>query len=61
MNEREMVKLVDLDLMVKIETPRAWLVTDGDKEAWLPKSQCQNNGDGTFTVPHWLAKDKELI
>ena len=28
---------------------------------WVPTSQIQDNGDGTFTLPEWLAKDKGLI
>lgn len=28
---------------------------------WVPTSQIQDNGDGTFTMPFWLAKDKGLV
>lgn len=28
---------------------------------WVPTSQIQDNGDGTFAMPEWLAKDKGLI
>jgi len=34
---------------------------DKEKWIWLPKSQIEDNGDGTFTMPEWLAKDKGLI
>lgn len=36
---------------------------ENDKEVWvwLPTSQIENNNDGTFTLPEWLAKDKGLI
>lgn len=54
-------KLTDIALQVRRETSKAWLVTDGDVEVWLPKSQCELNGDGTFTMPEWLAIEKELI
>lgn len=32
-----------------------------EKWIWLPKSQVQDNMDGTFTMPEWLAKDKGFI
>ena len=51
--------------MLKHETKAAWLVNDGDKDVWLPKSQCEiEMGKGTdciVTLPEWLAKEKELI
>lgn len=54
-------ELVDLNGVVRGETDEAIrLVVDG-KTAWLPKSQVEDNGDGSFTMPEWLAKDKELI
>lgn len=28
---------------------------------WVPKSQVENNEDGTFTMPEWLALDKGFI
>lgn len=49
------------------ETERAWLVSDGTKEVWLPKSQCEftpsraNPDHGVFDVPVWLAKEKGLL
>lgn len=43
------------------ETPKAILVFDGETEVWLPKSHVEDNGDGTFTVPQWLAEEKELV
>ena len=54
---------------LKFETEKAWGVSTGDKDketgkdkiVWLPKSQCENNNDGTFTMHEWLAKDKGLI
>jgi hypothetical protein len=29
--------------------------------ATVPKSQVEQNDDGTFTMPEWLAKDKGFI
>ena len=53
--------LVDIAAEVRRETERAWLVFDGEREVWLPKSQCERNPDKTFTMPEWLASEKELI
>lgn len=41
------------------ETNKAWLVKIGAREMWLPKSQCQYDGD-EFLVPSWLADKKGL-
>lgn len=54
-------RLTDIAVQIKHETPKAFLIFDGAKEVWLPKSQCENNRDGTITLPEWLAKDKGLI
>lgn len=53
--------LVDVAAEVRRETDKAWLIFDGDREVWLPKSQCERNHDKTFTMPEWLANDKGLI
>ena len=49
---------------LKHETDKAWLVNDGDKEYWLPKSQCEAeliSGDTyEFSIPEWLAEDKGI-
>jgi len=42
------------------ETDKAILVYDGEQSIWLPKSHVEDNGDGTFTVPQWLAEEKGL-
>ncbi len=54
-------KLFDLAAEIKGETDLAWRLFDGDKTEWVPKSQVENNGDGTFTMPEWLAKNKGFI
>lgn len=49
------------------ETDRAWKISDGTTECWLPKSQCSftpssaTREHGVFDVPVWLAKEKGLI
>jgi hypothetical protein len=54
-------ELFDLAAEIKGETDKAWRLFDGTKTEWVPKSQVENNGDGTFTMPTWLAKDKGFI
>ena len=65
-----MSKLIDVDIShIVHETDDAYLVpslktlpSDGQYiNVWLPKSQCENNEDGTFTMPEWLAIEKDLI
>lgn len=53
--------LVDIAAQVRGETEKAWRLHDGDTDAWVPKSQVEDNGDGTFAMPEWLAKDKGFI
>lgn len=53
--------LIDIAAELRHETERAFLVFDGTRTVWLPKSQVEQNDDGTFTMPEWLAKEKELI
>jgi hypothetical protein len=54
-------ELCDIEAKIKAETDKAYLLYDGKRSVWVPKSQVENNGDGTFTMPSWLALDKELI
>ena len=53
----------ELDFEVKHETENAWLVTDGIKEDWLPKSIAirDENDQGRFTVPVWWAEKKGFV
>lgn len=56
-------ELHDFAAIIVHETDKAWLLAadDGTKKVWIPKSQGENNGDGTFTIPQWLAEEKELV
>ncbi len=54
-------ELIDLALDKVGETDKAWRVTDGAVTEWVPKSQVEDNGDRTFTMPEWLAKEKGFI
>lgn len=53
--------LIDIAGELRMETAKALQVFDGDRTVWLPKSQVEDNGDGTFTMPEWLAHEKGLI
>lgn len=54
-------KLIDIAGEIRGETDKAIRLHDGTKTEWLPKSQVEDNRDGTFTMPEWLAKDKGFI
>lgn len=56
------LELVDIAAEIKVETPAAYLIYDGAKTGWVPKSQVEyDQKHGVFTMPIWLAKDKEFI
>lgn len=54
-------RLIDISGEKKAETEKAFQIYDGARTEWVPKSQVEDNGDGTFTMPEWLAKDKGFI
>ncbi len=54
-------ELIDITAQVRGETEKAFRLYDGAKTEWVPKSQVEQNPDGTFTMPYWLAKDKGFI
>lgn len=54
-------ELFDVAAEVKGETEKAWRLSDGGRSEWVPKSQVEDNGDGTFTMPMWLAKEKGFV
>lgn len=55
-------ELIDIAAEIKAETERAYLIFDGTKTGWVPKSQVEyDQKHGVFTMPTWLAKDKEFI
>lgn len=68
-----MGKLIDVAAELKGETDKAFLLYDGRSEIkkgdevpselriWVPKSQVEDNGDGTYAMPEWLALDKGFI
>lgn len=54
-------RLVDIAAELKGESEKAFRIFDGAKTEWVPKSQVEQNDDGTFTMPEWLAHDKGFI
>ncbi len=54
-------RLIDIAGEIKGESERALRLYDGKTTEWVPKSQVEDNGDGTFTMPEWLAKEKGFI
>lgn len=55
-------EIIEIAGQLRHETERAYLLFDGDKEVWLPKSSCEwDASDNTMQMPEWLAMEKELI
>jgi hypothetical protein len=55
------VTLIEIAAELRHEVEKALYLFDGVKSVWVPKSLVENNGDGTFTMPEWLAKEKGLM
>ena len=53
--------LVDIEADLIHETDKAYLLSNGERQVWVPKSVVQNNEDGTWTMPERLAVDKGLV
>lgn len=53
--------LVDIAAEKRGETKAALRLFDGTRTEWVTKSQVEENGDGTFAMPEWLAKEKGFI
>jgi hypothetical protein len=54
-------RLIDIAAEIRGETEKAWRLFDGKTTEWLPKSQVEQNDDGTFTMPEWLARERGFI
>ena len=62
MPQRGNSDLINIAAELRHETDKAFLIFDGDKEIWLPKSLVEHDPDNkTFAMPEWLAMDKGLI
>lgn len=59
--------LAELDLEKEAETSKAILISDGNTECWIPKSQLEDDyeelpsGLIRIIIPEWLAIEKELV
>jgi hypothetical protein len=54
-------RLTDIAAIIKHQTDKAFLLHDGAREEWVPKDLVEDNKDGTFTMPEWLAQEKGFI
>ena len=58
-------ELYDISVELIHETTKAWLISDGKAEVWIPKSQAElsreNDGTYTLTAPDWFLQSKDLI
>lgn len=52
---------VDIAGEKRAETEKAIQIFDGKLVAWVPKMMVTDNGDGTFSMPEWTAKDRGFI
>lgn len=53
---------VTIDAVIVHETKNAVLLDHGGKsDAWVAKQHVKDNGDGTFTLPEWVAEEKGMI
>lgn len=57
--------LIDLTVELKHTTDLAYLISDGNRTVWIPKSQCEleKNLDSTYTLTleEHLALEKGLL
>jgi len=53
--------LVDIACELRGETDKAFRLFDGVTTEWVPKSQVEDNGDGTYAMPEWLAIEKGFV
>ena len=53
--------IVEIEAEMVRETQLAYLLNDGSKEGWVPKTQVEDKEDGTFSMPEWLAIDKGFV
>lgn len=66
-------ELIEISAICRHETNNAYLLADGRTEVkkgdsvpselrtWVPKSYVEDNGDNTWTMPLWLAKEKGFV
>lgn len=57
-------ELLDFNVLLVHETEKAWLINEGTKEIWIPKSigeLVREDKIWILTIPDFVAKDKGLI
>ena len=54
-------KLIDVAGVKRGDKTLALRIYDGKRTEWVPKQFVEENDDGTFTMPEWLAKEKGFI
>ncbi len=55
-------KIITIDVDIVHQTEKAYLIDNGSKEAWIPKSIAEyDETDGTMQMPEKFAMEKELI
>jgi hypothetical protein len=54
-------RLIEVAAEIRGETDKAYRLYDGAKAEWVPKRYVEDNRDGTFTMPEWLAEEKGFI
>lgn len=53
--------LVDIEAEERGSTDAAIRLFDGKTTAWVPRSQVEDNGDGSWAMPEWLAEEKGFL
>ena len=53
--------IVDIAAEIRGETDKVWKLFDGKTTEWVPKSQVEDNRDGTYAMPEGLAFDKGFL
>lgn len=62
MNKRRNDKqLCEIKAVKRGETDKAFRLYDGKRTEWVPKQFVEENDDGTFTMPEWIATEKGFI
>lgn len=66
-SNRTPVQMVEVSVVIKRETEKAYLVNHGvSEEVWIPKSQIddyteENGAITSVFIPEWLAEEKGMV
>lgn len=61
MPEKKIEPIVEIKCTVARSTDKAVLITDGTRNAWIPRSQISDESDDSIFIPLWLATEKGLV